>query len=126
QTALKNKPKSDMEMVSVAYSDVFAKTIPNDVLNTLSNFYVGFGDKSVAVEIIVRNAVNNTEAVIPSVEQMRADPEKFVEETYKKFFIRRPGEYEKRFWVDKIRQDSTLTPKLVYYSFMTAREYKFY
>ena len=126
QTAAKNKPKSDLEVVSVAYSDIFAQTIPNELLNRLSNFYAGFGDKSTAIEIITRNGVNNNNAKIPSVAAMRADPETFVEETYKKFFIRRPGEYEKQYWIEKIRNDSTLTPKLVYYSFMTSKEYKYY
>ncbi len=126
QTAVKNKPKSDLEVVSVAYTDIFAQTIPNELLNRLSNFYAGFGDKSTAIEIITRNGVNNERAIIPGAESMRSDPEKFVEETYKKFYIRRPGEYEKQFWVEKIRNDSTLTPKIVYYTFMTSKEYKFY
>jgi hypothetical protein len=126
QTAAKNKLKSDLEQVSVAYSDLFNQTIPGDVLNRLSNFYAGMGDKSAAMELLTRHAVNHPNAALPTAQEMRADPDKFVEETYKKFFIRSPGEYERRFWVEKIRKDPALTPQLVYYSFMTAKEYKFY
>ena len=45
---------------------------------------------------------------------------------YKKLFNRTPDEYELWFVTDMIQKDTALTAELIYFSLMTANEYRYY
>ena len=64
--------------------------------------------------------------VIPSDAEMRADVEKFVQETYLRFFLRVPTAYEVFELKKEIENDPELTPELIYQAFALSNEYKFY
>ena len=57
---------------------------------------------------------------------MSADVSAFVSATYRKFYNRDPNEFEKWQIVNYINTSSNVTPELVYYSFMTSDEYRYY
>lgn len=135
QKVQKSNAKSDIEYLSVAYSDLFGETISNDELNLRLNTYVAVGDKQAVMDMFIRNMLNIDESalacdapsrVVPCPETMRETPEQFIAETYKKFFVREPSLYELEFWKRKIEESETLTPELVYYAFMTSKEYRYY
>lgn len=122
----KGKAKTDIEFISVLYSDLYGKSIPQNTLTDLLNIYNANGDKSLATDMIVRGFVNDSQIRIPSASEMRADPGKFVEDCYQRFYIRKPTSYEKWFLTNEIQKQANLTPQLVYYSVCTSAEYKFY
>ncbi|MEO1713972.1 MAG: hypothetical protein AAFU60_11635, partial [Bacteroidota bacterium] len=64
--------------------------------------------------------------VIPSNQEMRADIETFIEETYKRFYVRIPTEAEKTWWINYLESNTDVDPELVYFSFATSNEYYFY
>lgn len=124
--AVKPNIKSDIEFISVAYTDLFGAAIPQNELDDLALSYSAFGDKKVLIDMIIRNFLNDSAVDIPSQSEMEGDPGAFVEDSFRKFFVRKPTEFEKWFVVNKIQSDQNLTPELVYYAFLTSNEYRYY
>ncbi len=124
--AVKPNVKSDLEVISIAHTDLFGTVIsPND-LTDLATSYQAFGDKRLIIDMIILNFLNEPGVEIPSDADMRGDIEKFVQEGYNRFFVRQPTAFEEWFISDIIRNDTGITPELVYYAFMTSNEYRYY
>jgi hypothetical protein len=124
--ATKPNVKSDLEVLSIAYSDLFGATIPSDELEALALTYQSFGDKRLVMDMVNLNFLDDPNVQIPSDATMRSNVESFVDASYRKFFVREPSAFERWFVSDLIRKDPGLTPDLVYYAFMTSVEYRFY
>lgn len=118
--------KNTLEFISIAYSDLFGTTIGAGELTDLSLCYLAFGDKKFIEDLIIRNFLNKPGVVIPTQATMTADVSAFVHATYRKFYNRDPNEFEKWQVVNYINSNSTVTPELIYYSFMTSDEYRYY
>lgn len=115
--------KNSQEYISIAYADVFGKSIPGDLLDDLSLTYVSFEDVSIVEDLIIRNFLNDSEADIPSDSEMRADVPTFVKNCYSQFFGREPNGQEQWFLEEIIKDNTDLTPDVIYYSFLTSNEY---
>lgn len=124
--AEKVNQKSDLEFLSLAYSDLFGSTIPAQELNRVVVAYESMGDKSLVADMIIRNLLNSPGVQIPSASSMRANPDQFITDTYRKFFIREPGEYERWYLRQLITEDPDMTPEMIYYAFLTSAEYRYY
>ena len=118
--------KSITEYASIAYSDVYQKTISQPELDKIGSTYSAFGDKTLIEDLLIRNFLNSSDITIPSKTEMNIDIEVFVDDTYKKLFSREPNEFEKWYLTDLIKKDTAITPELVYYSFLTSNEYRYY
>lgn len=118
--------KSTTEFISIAYSDLFGGQISQAKLVNLQLVYAAFGDLKLMEEMIIKNFLNESGVEIPTNTEMRADVGKFVEETYIKFYNRRPNEFEKWHVVNTINEDTQLTPELVWFAMMTSNEYRYY
>ena len=123
-----NKPnvKSTLEFISISYSDLFGTSIGASDLTDLSLCYLAFGDKKFIEDLIIRNFLNKPGVIIPTQAAMTADVPSFVAATYRKFYNRDPNEFEKWQIVNYINGNSSVTPELIYYSFMTSDEYRYY
>jgi hypothetical protein len=122
----KQNVKSTEEFISIAYSDLFGTTISQQELINLTQAYNSFGDLKLIEDMIIRNFLNTTGIVIPASTIMRADINAFVNSSYQKFLNRTPNSYEKWFVSNVIQSDTSISPVLVYYSFMTSNEYMHY
>ena len=122
----KTNRKSTTEFISIAYSDVFGTNIPQSKLVNLSVAYSSFGDMKVIEERIIKNFLNDSTAVIPSLPSVNGDTTLFVVNSYKKFYNREPNQFEKHYWKELIRTNSLVTPVTIYYAMMTSDEYRFY
>ena len=123
---IKLNVKSTLEFISIAYSDLFGTSIGAGDLTDMSLCYLAFGDKKFIEDLIIRNFLNKPGVIIPTQASMTADVPAFVSATYRKFYNRDPNEFEKWQVIDMINGNSAITPELVYYSFMTSDEYRFY
>jgi hypothetical protein len=122
----KGTPKSTVEFISIAYTDILGTTITQSQLSQLSLIYLAFGDKRLLEDLLIRNMINSTQAQIPSDEQMRADIPTFVKETYLRIYNREPDELE-LFELDKrIETNPSLSAKGVFFALMTSDEYRYY
>jgi len=118
--------KSTIEFISIAYSDLFGNTIDQTKLTELGTAYDAFGDKKIIEDLIIRNFLKAPGVSIPTVAAMNADVHLFVVNTYKKFYNREPNEFELWQLNNLIQNDPNSTPELIYYSFMTSNEYRYY
>ena len=55
-------------------------------------------------------------------DDMRADPEKFIRATYKRFLVRQPTEAELKWMVNYIESRPQMTTELAYFAFATCNE----
>lgn len=122
----KTNQKTTVEFISIAYADLFGTNIPQTKLVNLNTAYTSFGDKKVVEDLIIRNFLSDTAAVIPSALSVSGDTLLFVTNTYKKFYNREPNPFEQYFWRELIRRDANLSPRTIYYALMTSDEYRFY
>jgi len=122
----KTNLKTNLEFISICYSDLFGTSITNDKLIILSTAYESFGDKKLMGDIIIRNFLNTPGAQIPSKQFMTNDLDGFITNSYKKFYNRTPSEMELWSLKNIINTDTSITPEQLYYSFLTSNEYRFY
>lgn len=118
--------KTTTEFISIAYSDLFGTTISQDKLFKLNIAYTSFGDKKLIEDRIIKNFLNDTQVIIPTDQSMRDDIPVFITNAYKKFLNRLPDEFEKYYLVNMIQTDTDIKSVDVYYSLMTATEYRYY
>lgn len=122
----KTKQKSPEQFISILYSNLTNQTIPSDDLNHISEISYSFGDKGLVNMMLLENFLNTPEIEIPSKQEMRNDISAFVSNSYLKFYLRKPSEYERYFFTDIIQTDTTITPQMVYTAFAQSNEYLFY
>lgn len=123
----KNRLKTDIEFVSIAYADIFSANIPQNSLEEIVTTYKSFGDKSLVIEMIVRKFINDGGESIQSIDRSSSENvELFVLETYKKLYNREPDAYEKWYLSDLIENNNDIDAEIIYFSLMTANEYRYY
>ena len=57
---------------------------------------------------------------------MRQDLDLFLEETYKRFFVRDITEAEREFFLNYLNANPNVSSEMVYMSFALSNEYQFY
>ena len=122
----KTKQKTAQQYISILYSNLFSTTLPQQDLSELAEVRLAIGDKQMADELILNDFVNSGSAGIPTNSEMRDDIEQFIEDTYIRFFLRKPTPYEVFELKQEIEADQDLTPELIYQAFALSNEYKFY
>jgi hypothetical protein len=122
----KGIPKTTVEFISIAYSDLVGSTISQNDLSRVTLLYLAFGDKRLIEDLLIKNIVNSPVVNIPTEEVMRNDITSFINSTYLKLFNREPNEVELYSLRKQISENTNITPKLVYYAMMTSDEYRYY
>ena len=126
-TANKDHLKSTIEFISIAYSDIFGTVISTNKLAELSTIYKAFGDKKLIEQMVIKNFLNEPSIQIPQIDRSSSGTiHSFVQNVYTKLYNRTPDEYELWFVADMIEKDPDLTSELIYFSLMTANEYRYY
>ena len=122
----KIKPKNEAEFISILYTNLYQEAIsPLQLFQSQSVLY-SIGDQNVAKELVLSNYFNSQSLSIPSDLEMRSSVEKFIEDTYKRFYLRKPSEGEKTYFVQFIQTHPELTVEMVYTAFAASEEYGYY
>lgn len=124
--AEKTKQKSAEQFISILYTNFTNQTIASDDLNNIAEMSYSIDDKGLVNTLLLENFLNAPQIEIPSKQEMRNDIDAFVSNTYLKFYLRKPSEYEKYFFSNMIESDTTITPEMVYSAFAQSNEYLFY
>ena len=125
-SADKTKQKTSDQYISILYSDLHQKSIPGNDLDEITQLSIAVGDKQVVNEFLLGNYMNSGNVIIPTDSEMRLDIEKFILDTYKRFYLRKPTELEKEYLVNLIEGDNSITPDIVFTAFSLSNEYLFY
>lgn len=122
----KPNSKTLQEFASIAYTELFGTTIPAQKMTDLVISYVSFGDKKMIEDLMIRNFLQLPGVQIPTSIQMQADVDNFILQTYQRFYTRVPNEFEIWQLKEYINNNTSVTPELIYYAFMTSDEYRYY
>ncbi len=126
-TGEKNRLKTDIEFVSIAHADIFGSSISSNDLENIVTTYKSFGDKSLTIEMIIRKFIDDGGTNITAIDRSsKTSIESFVINTYKKLYNREPDAFEKWYLSDLIANDDVINAEIVYFSMMTANEYRYY
>lgn len=122
----KGKAKTDRQYISILYANLFQEALPINKQISTQNVIRSVGDRSLVFEIILSNYMNKSGTVLPDVADMKANPEQFIIDTYKRFYLRIPTELEKSFFINFFASNPNVNPELVYTAFAASDEYTFY
>ncbi len=125
----KDKDKTNIEFHSILTTNLFQKPSSINELTRTDRVIQSCGDKTLINEVIISNYMNSSNVKLPSRKMMTDSTERFVEETYVRFFIRRPTEAEKTWFINFInanKSNPNFRPELVYTAFSASDEYMFY
>lgn len=125
-SANKDKQKTNQQFVSILYTNLFQTALSGSDVFELDQLFQSLGDKEIAREVLISNFFNDPNVQLPTVQEMNADIDAFVENTYKRFFVRLPNEAEKTWVKNFIQSHAYMTPELVYFSFAISTEHQFY
>lgn len=126
QSGQKNNLKSDLQFVSIAYSDLFGQQISVQELNVLLAGYNSVGDKALVIDLIIRNLLVKPGIIKATQVEMQNDPEAFINETFERFFVREANEMERWYFSNAIKSNAQLLPEDIYYALLSAEEYRHY
>lgn len=127
QSAVEKKTlKPDIAFISIAFADIFQKPINANDLSKLQLPVIAFGDKKLMIDVVIKNFLNSSDAVVPSNSIMRNDLALFINNTYLRIYNRYPTTFELWKLTQLIEQDANLTPTIIYYAMMTSEEYRFF
>lgn len=125
----KDKSKSNIEFHSILSTNLFQKPSSINELSRTDRVMQSCGDKTLINEVIISNYMNSANVKLPSRKMMTDSTERFIEETFIRFFIRRPSEAEKTWFTNFInanKSNPNFRPELVYTAFAASDEYMFY
>ena len=122
----KDKLKSTFQYISILYANLFQKALSANELVEITNCIESIGDKEVAHEIVLSNFMNKTGVIMPSDSLMRSDVNTFLEETYKRFFIRNITEAEREYFKNFLETHPDVSVEMIYTAFSLSNEYQFY
>lgn len=122
----KTRLKSNEQFVSILFTNLFQSGISSDIVFELNECFMSIGDQELAREVLISNFFNQDNVQLPTVEEMMSNLDLFVENTYKRFFVRFPSEGEKTWVKNFITNNPYMTPELVYFSFALSHEYMYY
>ena len=122
----KTKRKTNEQYVAILYTNLFQTALSANDLFDIGECIQSIGDKELAREVIISNFMNKPGVILPSEEDMNADLDQFITDTYVKFYVRYPTSAEKEFLRNFISSNPYLTPELVYFSFALSDEYMYY
>lgn len=120
------KEKTPEQYIAILYANLYQKAMSPNQLVQATETITSIGDKQVAYETLISKFMNDPDIRLPSEQSMREDPEAFVIETYKRFFVRVPTEGEKTWMINYIKSHPEVTPEHVYYAFAISNEYYYY
>lgn len=122
----KTRMKTNEQFVSILFTNLFQSGISSDIVFELNECFLSIGDQELAREVLISNFFNQSGVQLPTVDEMNADLDGFIENTYRRFFVRNPSEGEKTWVKNFIQTNPYMTPELVYFSFALSNEYAFY
>lgn len=122
----KTRIKSNEQFVAILHANLFQTALSANDIYGISQCIESIGDKELAREVIISNFMNEPGVQMPTVEEMNADMDVFIDDTYVRFLVRYPTEAERTYVRNFIEGNPFMTPELVYFSFALSNEYMFY
>jgi len=124
--ANKNKLKTPGQYISILYANLFQQALSANELVEITRCIESVGDKEIVHEVIISNFMNKEGVTLPSDSLMRSDLNSFIEETYKRFYVRNITEAEREYFLNFFESHPNISSEMVYTAFSLSNEYQFY
>ena len=124
--ANKNKLKSTYQHILIMYANLFQNALSPNELVEITRCIESIGDKQIAHEVILSNFMNREGVILPPDSLLDANPSLFIEETYKRFFVRDISEAERTYFLNFFETHPSVTTEMVYMAFSLSNEYQYY
>ncbi len=125
-TLHKRHVKTDAQFISIAYTDLFGRSIPQGEMDNIKNLFLSQGDQSLNYSGYISYLLKEAGAYLPDESVMQADIESFVETLYLGLLNRKPGKYEVHNLSEAIKKNTGITVRDIYFAVMTSEEYRRY
>ncbi len=122
----KSRQKSEDQFLATLYTNLYQESVSGNKLADMREVLASFGDKDLGRQMLISRLLVDPEISMPTNEEMRADLDKFVEETYRRFLVREPSMAERTYLKNILIKNPQLTPDMIYLSFTLSEEYQFY
>lgn len=122
----KEKLKTNEQYVAILHANLFQTALSANDIFGINICIESIGDKELAREVIISNFMNEPDVLIPTTEEMNANLNAFIDDTYVRFFVRFPTEAERLWMTNFITTNPYVTPEIVYFSFALSNEYMYY
>jgi len=124
--ANKNKLKTTHQYILIMYANLFQKALSPNQLVEITRCIESIGDKQLAHEVVLSNFMNRQDVILPSDSLLQANPSFFIEETYKRFFVRDITEAERTYFMNFFNTHPNVTVEMVYTAFALSNEHQYY
>lgn len=114
--------KTDLQFISIAYTDVEGKAIPPEELSKLKELFLSQGDQTLNRLELVRYLIQQHQGAFAGENLRTKDPGAFIDFCFKKFYARYPNEQEKKELLKQFRHSAVAIEKW-YFAFMSSKEY---
>ena len=124
--ANKTKLKTAGQYIAILYANLFQQALSANELVEITRCIESVGDKEIVHEVIISNFMNKEGVTLPSDSLMRSDLNSFIEETYKRFYVRNITEAEREYFLNFFESHPNISSEMVYTAFSLSNEYQFY
>ena len=122
----KTRAKRQRQFLQTLYNHIYQAPLPPSDAVALDELLRSIGDSQLAIEVVVAKMVADPDADLPSITEMRNDPETFISELYRRLYVRDATVAEKSWWVNYLETHPDVDVAQVVFSFVTANEYRYY
>jgi len=122
----KTRAKRQRQFVQTLYNHIYQAPLPPSDAVALDELLRSIGDRQLAIEVVVAKMVDDPDADLPSLSDMRNDPETFIAGLYRRLYVRDATQAEKSWWVNYLETHPDVDVAQVVFSFVTANEYRYY
>ena len=124
--AVKDRLKTNEQWVAIVHTNLFQSAMSANDLYNAARVFESIGDQSLAREVLLSNFFNQPDLNLLTREEMVANLDAFLDETYLRFYTRFPTQAERTYVREFILNNPGMTPELVYMSFALSDEYRYY
>jgi len=122
----KERAKRERQFIQTLYNQIYQAPLPPSDAVAFSELFQSIGDRQVAIEVIVAKMVADPNAVLPSLTDLRGDPEAFTAQLYRRLYVRDATQAELSWWVNYLETHPDVDVAQVVFAFVTANEYRYY
>ncbi len=122
----KTRAKRQRQFLQTLYNHIYQAPLPPSDAVALDELLRSIGDSQLAIEVVVAKMVDDPNADLPSLTEMRNDPETFISDLYRRLYVRDATAAEKSWWVNYLETHPDVDVAQVVFSFVTANEYRYY
>ncbi|MEL6842760.1 MAG: hypothetical protein AAFP02_06045 [Bacteroidota bacterium] len=109
----KSREKSEDQYLATLHTNLFQRSASGNELADMREVLASLGDKDLGRFMLTSRLLTDPEVVMPTNDEMRADLDAFIQDTYRRFFVREPSMAELTYLKNILIRNPQLTPDIL-------------